>query len=52
VEGSKLCLFSVIIPAKCVSSISLRFHSRNLAFCFFPLAAILESTPHTLLVGM
>jgi hypothetical protein len=43
VEGSKLCLFSVIMPAKCVSSISPRFHYRRLAFCFLPLAAILES---------
>jgi hypothetical protein len=43
VEGSKLCLFSVIMPAKCVSSISPRFHYRRLAFCFFLLAAILES---------
>jgi hypothetical protein len=41
VEGSKLCLFSVILPAKCVSSISPRFHYRRLAFCFLPLAAIL-----------
>jgi hypothetical protein len=43
VEGSKLCLFSVILPAKCVSSVSPRFHYRRLAFCFLPLAAILES---------
>jgi hypothetical protein len=43
VEGSKLCLFSVIMPAKCVSSISPRFHYRRLAFCFLPLASILES---------
>jgi hypothetical protein len=43
VEGSKLCLFSVIMPAKCVSSISPRFHYRRPAFCFLPLAAILES---------
>jgi hypothetical protein len=43
VEGSKLCLFSVIRPAKCVSGISTRFHYRRLAFCFLPLAAILES---------
>jgi hypothetical protein len=43
VEGSKLCLFSVIMSAKCVSSISPRFHYRRLAFCFLPLAAILES---------
>jgi hypothetical protein len=43
VEGSKLCLFSVIMPAKCVSSISPGFHYRRLAFCLLPLAAILES---------
>jgi hypothetical protein len=42
-EGSKLCLFSVIMPAKCVSGVSPRFHYRRLAFCFLPLAAILES---------
>jgi hypothetical protein len=43
VEGSKFCLFSVILPAKCFSSISPRFHYKRLAFCFLPLAAILES---------
>jgi hypothetical protein len=43
VEGSKLCLFSVIMPAKCVSSVSPRFHYRRLALCFLPLATILES---------
>jgi hypothetical protein len=43
VEGSKFCLFSVILPAKCVSSVSPRFHYRRLAFCPLPLAAILES---------
>jgi hypothetical protein len=42
VEGPKLCLFSVIMPAKCVSSVSPRFHYRRLTFCFLPLAAILE----------
>jgi hypothetical protein len=42
VEGSKLCLLSVIMPAKCVSGISPRFHYRRPAFCFLPLAAILE----------
>jgi hypothetical protein len=47
VEGSKLCLFSVIMPAMCVSSVSPRFHYRRLAFCFLPLAAILESSPLT-----
>jgi hypothetical protein len=44
VEGSKFCLFSVILPAKCVSSVSPRFHYRRLAFCFLPLATILESS--------
>jgi hypothetical protein len=42
VEGSKFCLFLVVLPARCVSSISPRFHFRRHAFCFFPLAAILE----------
>jgi hypothetical protein len=49
VEGSKLCLFSVIMPTKCVSGISPRFHYRRLAFCFLPLATILESCDYTLL---
>jgi hypothetical protein len=44
VEGPKLCLFSVIMPAKCVSSVSPRFHYRRLAFRFIPLATILESS--------
>jgi hypothetical protein len=47
VEESKLWLFSVIMPAKCVSSVSPRFHYRRLAFCFLPLAAILESPGKT-----
>jgi hypothetical protein len=41
-EGSKFCLFSVVLPARCVSSVSPRFHLRRHAFCFLPLAAILE----------
>jgi hypothetical protein len=49
VEGSKFCLFSVILPAKCVSRVSPRFHYRRLAFCFLPLAAIFESLPIILL---
>jgi hypothetical protein len=49
VEGSVLCLFSVIMPANCVSSVSPRFHYRRLTFCFLPLAAILES-PYTCFV--
>jgi hypothetical protein len=44
VEGSKFCLFSVIMPAKCVSSVSPRFLYRRLAVCFLPLAAVLESS--------
>jgi hypothetical protein len=47
VEGSKLCLFSVIMPAKCVFSVSPRFHYKRLTFCFLPLAAILESSSLT-----
>jgi hypothetical protein len=43
VEGSKFCLFSVVLPARCVSSVSPRFHYRRHAFCFLPVAAILES---------
>jgi hypothetical protein len=42
VEGSKLCLFSVIMPANCVSGISPRFHYRRLTFFFLLLANILE----------
>jgi hypothetical protein len=44
VERSKFCLFLVILPAKCVSSVSPRFHYRRLAFCFLALAAILKSS--------
>jgi hypothetical protein len=47
VEESKLCLFTVIMPAKCVSSVSPRFHYRRLTFCFLPLATMLES-PETI----
>jgi hypothetical protein len=43
VEGSKFCLFSVVLPAKYVSSVSPRFHYRRHPICFLPLAAILES---------
>jgi hypothetical protein len=44
-EWSKLCLFSVIMPARCASSVSPRFHYRRVAFCFLPLATILENRP-------
>jgi hypothetical protein len=43
VEGSKFCLFLVVFPARCVSSVSPKFHYRRHAFCSLPLAAILES---------
>jgi hypothetical protein len=36
-------LFLVALPARCVSSVSPRFHFRRHAFSFLPLAAILES---------
>jgi hypothetical protein len=42
VEGSKFCLFMAALPARCVSSISPRFHFRWHAFCFLPLVTILE----------
>jgi hypothetical protein len=45
VEGSNFCLFSVALPARCASSVSPRFHYRRHAFCFLPLAAILEILP-------
>jgi hypothetical protein len=43
VEESKFCLFSVVFPVRCISSISPRFYFRRHAFCFLPLVAILES---------
>jgi hypothetical protein len=46
VEESKFCLFSVVFPVRCISSISSRFYFRRHAFCFLPLAAILESPHH------
>jgi hypothetical protein len=49
VEESKFCLSSVVLPARCVSSISPRFHYRSLTFCFLPLAAIFSSGDSKLL---
>jgi hypothetical protein len=43
VEESKFCLFWVVFPLRCISSISPRFYFRRHTFCFLPLAAILES---------
>jgi hypothetical protein len=42
VEGSKFCVFMVVLPARCVSSVSPRFHYRRHGFCFLSVAAILE----------
>jgi hypothetical protein len=44
VEESKFCLFSVVFLVRCISTISPRFYFRRDAFCFLPLAAILESS--------
>jgi hypothetical protein len=47
-EGSKFCLFLVVLPERCVSSVSPRSHYRRHTFCFLPLATILESHPFSL----
>jgi hypothetical protein len=43
VEESKFCLFLVVFPLRCISSISPRFYFWKHTFCFLPLVAILES---------
>jgi hypothetical protein len=43
VEESKFCLFLVVFPARCISSISPRFYFRRHTFCSLPLVTILES---------
>jgi hypothetical protein len=43
VEGSKFCLFLVVFPVRCISSVSPRFYFRRHVFCSLPLATILES---------
>jgi hypothetical protein len=42
-EESEFCLFLVVFPERCISSISPRFYFRKHAFCFLPLVTILES---------
>jgi hypothetical protein len=42
VDESKFCLFWVVFPVMCISSISPRFYFRRHAFCFLSVAAILE----------
>jgi hypothetical protein len=49
VEESGFCLFSVVFPVRCLSSISPRFYFRKHAFCFLPPVAILESSQNALL---
>jgi hypothetical protein len=51
-RGSKFFLFSVALTARCVSCISPRFHFRRHAFCFLPLATILENLPSFLLLSL
>jgi hypothetical protein len=43
VEASEFCLFLMVFPARCISSVSPRFYFRKHAFCFIPPVAILES---------
>jgi hypothetical protein len=38
VEVSEFCLFLVVFPARCISSISPRFYLRKHIFCFLPLS--------------
>jgi hypothetical protein len=40
VEESKFFLFLVVVPVRCIHSISPRFYFRRQTFCFLPLAAI------------
>jgi hypothetical protein len=42
VEESKVCFFWMVFPVRPISSISPRFYFRRHAFCFLPLATILE----------
>jgi hypothetical protein len=43
VEEPEFCLFLVVFPVRCVSSISPRFYFKKRAFCSLPVVAILES---------
>jgi hypothetical protein len=43
VEESEFCLFMVVFPAKCISSISPRFYFRKHTFCSLPLVTICSS---------
>jgi hypothetical protein len=52
VKVSEFCLFLVVFPAKCFSSVSPRFYFRKHTFCFLPLVAILESPKEAFLKGI
>jgi hypothetical protein len=39
----EFCLFLVVYPAKCFSSVSPRFYFMKHNFCFLPVVTILES---------
>jgi hypothetical protein len=43
VEVLEFCLFLVVFPSRCSSSVSPRVYFRKHAFCFLPLVAILKS---------
>jgi hypothetical protein len=43
VEELEFCLFLVVFPVRCISSVSPRVYFRKHDFCFLPLVAILES---------
>jgi hypothetical protein len=46
---SQFCLFLVVFPVSCISSVSPRFYFRKHVFCFLPLVTILEPPQDDLL---
>jgi hypothetical protein len=52
VEVSEFCLFLVVFPERCISSVSPRFYFRKHTFCFLPLVVILESLPELFLISL
>jgi hypothetical protein len=50
VEVLEFCLFLVVFPARCISSISPRVYFRKHALCFLPLVTILESPREAFLI--
>jgi hypothetical protein len=47
VDESEFCLFLLVIPVRCISSISPRFYFRKHAFFFLPLVAILVNPKYS-----